>query len=200
MGCDIHLYMEVYNEDKWVDANLYEINEYYKEYSGCSEERMEFLPIPPYRNRNYELFGIFAGVRNQIMKPISPARGIPEDVTSKIEANFIRLDSDAHSSSWLTLAEIKDYQENHKYVKRKGYVSPEVAARVAAGGEKPDSWCGRTNREDWVEIEWEDKLKCIDWFVESVEQYIKVKFQWNHVINEYLKNPEKVRFVFWFDN
>lgn len=81
MGCDIHLHQEV------------KINGVWHHYGH------------PDIDRDYPLFSKMAGVRPQPgIDPISPPRGLPDDVTV-----LTRLDSDdwcGYSHSWLSAEEI----------------------------------------------------------------------------------------------
>lgn len=95
MGCDIHLYVEKKNKNgKWKfvkdDSN---VREFYDEYT----------------NRNYSLFGILAGVREHDNAPISSPKGLPYDSSSDVDKFFKSWDCDAHSTSYLTLRELFEY-------------------------------------------------------------------------------------------
>lgn len=60
-----------------------------------------------YDGRNYELFGILAGVRGNIT-PISYPKGLPFDVTDEVKSLYESWEGCAHSASWITLDEIWD--------------------------------------------------------------------------------------------
>jgi hypothetical protein len=61
-----------------------------------------------YGNRNYTVFGVLAGVRDQNVTPISKPRGLPPDVDPTLR-NELDV-SDYHSLSYLSLKEIRDYK------------------------------------------------------------------------------------------
>lgn len=61
MGCDIHLYFEQKKDGKW--------------------RRIEIDKLLVPDNRNYQLFGFLAGVRDYIITPQFAERGIPEDTS-----------------------------------------------------------------------------------------------------------------------
>lgn len=88
MGCDIHTMAEVKGEYGWLNAG--EINE----------------------DRNYQLFGLLAGVRDDSVKPIASPRGVPSDCTSAYDA-WAKGD-DWHNHSYLTLAELQKAYTEHK--------------------------------------------------------------------------------------
>lgn len=60
-----------------------------------------------YEDRNYELFGILAGVRG-IRTPISDPKGLPVDVTDAVKRLYDLWGLNNHSASWLTFDEIWD--------------------------------------------------------------------------------------------
>lgn len=87
MGCDIHAVLERKAKNSkhyWVSAGNPEIG------------------------RDYEMYALMAGVRNEDeLAPISEPKGVPEDASSEFEALYDVWDADAHSASYLTLAELK---------------------------------------------------------------------------------------------
>lgn len=89
MGCDIHGFVEVKKDGKWLV------------YSQID------------RDRDYKLFAKMANVRNfdSHVEPISDPRGLPDDVSevAKIESDYF--DSDGHSHSWLSKEEIASLRE-----------------------------------------------------------------------------------------
>lgn len=84
MGCDIHAFIE----KREPQSSSY----------SCSIE----FPI----NRDYFLFGLLAGVRYSKCKYIQP-RGFPKDAHWLTEENYEEMKVDAHTPSWLTLAELE---------------------------------------------------------------------------------------------
>lgn len=112
MGCDIHLYLEKYTsvngENKWVNVDHWQINPHY----GIEDNESEYDLVPFYWGRNYDLFSILAGVRGNI-DPIDEPRGLPEDVTETTKREYDKGGRDAHTPSYYTLKEIKDYYYNN---------------------------------------------------------------------------------------
>jgi len=87
MGCDIHAYGEKQTPDG------YEMIE-------------SFFP---FNYRNYGLYGFLANVRNySAVKPISELRGLPA-CSAGVKKEYDEWDSDAHSSSWLSLDELERF-------------------------------------------------------------------------------------------
>lgn len=85
MGCDIHATAEVRTGDGW--------------------RASDWLVFD---GRNYGIFGFLADVRNYSHSPvIAEPRGMPDDVTPEVRGGGEW--TDAHSHSWLTLAELLAY-------------------------------------------------------------------------------------------
>lgn len=86
MGCDIHSHAERKN----------------------AAGQWEKVPdLAPFDSRGYGTFGFLADVRNYSgLTPIAEARGLPEDVSAEVAAEHEGWSSDAHSASWLTVAEM----------------------------------------------------------------------------------------------
>ena len=103
MGCDIHMFREVHRDGKWECLEeTYEEEDWGSDSEGTLTH-LESLDIP----RNYWLFGLLAdGVRTQWEFSWQP-RGLPNDVTELVKADHERWDSDAHTASWLGMAEIQ---------------------------------------------------------------------------------------------
>ena len=83
MGCDIHICTEinksVNKNDIWVNSDDWKYNPYYEIGNTDGEQKYKLKSI--YRNRNYNLFAMLAGVRNYSnITPIAEPRGIPHDV------------------------------------------------------------------------------------------------------------------------
>ena len=112
MGCDIHVYLEKYTSvngvNKWVNVDHWQINPNF----GVDENEREYELIAFYWGRNYDLFSILAEVRGSY-DPIDDPRGLPEDVTDATQKEFERWGRDAHTPSYYTLKELKDYLYNN---------------------------------------------------------------------------------------
>ena len=114
MGCDIHMQVEyrtkVCGTMQWCDGNLYEVNKFHYNYPDDPKYTRVCLIN---ERRNYTLFGLLAGVRNYGTKPIVAPRGFPKDVSKSIAEEYDSWGSDAHSASWLTLAELMNATRSH---------------------------------------------------------------------------------------
>ena len=84
MGCDIHFAVEHKRKFGW-----------------------EVVPHITYSERNYEAFGILAGVRGDEFPPISPPKGEPNDLSEELRNDGVR--GSDHSVTWLSLDEIVAY-------------------------------------------------------------------------------------------
>ena len=114
MGCDIHMQVEyrtkIDGTMQWCDGNLYEVNKFHDSYPDEPKYRRVHLNN---ERRHYTLFGLLAGIRNYGIKPIAPPRGFPKDVSKSITEGYNSWGSDAHSASWLTLAELMNAARSH---------------------------------------------------------------------------------------
>lgn len=82
MGCDIHLHIEIKVGGRWEHYTEAEIG------------------------RWYSLFGKMAGVRDHTVEPISPPKGIPDDMNIITKMDYDNWGSDGHSHSWFNKEEI----------------------------------------------------------------------------------------------
>lgn len=152
MGCDIHAYAERKNGDVWEDVG----------------EIFEHV-------RSYALFGFLADVRNYSeVPPIAPQRGIPDDVSGDVQAAYENWDSDAHSSSWLSLAELLAFDYDQTTEDRR--VTRQIGPRAWDGGCTAEPGDGkRTTFRAFL----------VDWYFAELER---------------LKTIGAERIIFWFDN
>jgi hypothetical protein len=91
MGCDIHSHAEQQDSGRWVG-----------------------LSVEAFKARDYGLFGWLAGVRNYSkMAPIAAGRGFPADASRKAANDYDIWRGDAHSESWVSVAELAalDYEQ-----------------------------------------------------------------------------------------
>lgn len=105
MGCDIHLYVEVKENDEWKGVlNPANTNDYVYDHDNDEE-----IAVPGYRwgfDRNYFAFGILAGVRSSL-ECIYPERGLPSDICQQIKLFSDMYGPDGHTHSYLSLSELK---------------------------------------------------------------------------------------------
>jgi hypothetical protein len=128
MGCDIHLYAEVRRDGKWhrvfppPEARDPWYIEQAANVNGGTYYAVRAL-CTWYHDRNYNVFGMLAGVRAREFRPIAEPRGWPDDLSDEVRAILHAAETaeteDAlpegeiwpgdHSFSWLTLRELLEY-------------------------------------------------------------------------------------------
>lgn len=165
MGCDIHAMIEKktrYCEggsDWWVNAGNPDID------------------------RNYSIFSVLANVRNYNNMPfISKPKGKPEDCCGEFSAWLEDWNGDAHSVSWLTLKELKEFNINQSYYDKRLILSKKDG--------KINAVCQDTNGTHLGEVG------------ETTIFGVFGSNSWNELIlkMEAIGEPENVRLVFFFDN
>lgn len=168
MGCDIHSYVEVRRPDgawQMLAGDLFE-GEY-------EQDRTE-----PFPHRTYGLFGFLADVRNYSHVPsLDKPRGLPEDVSAELAEKYADWGVDAHSASWLTLAELLRHDYDQVFWDRR--VIREIRSGLFDGAATAGEGEGRhlSLREFLGE-----------WYFERLEAMRR------------FGDPGAVRIVFWFDN
>ncbi|MEU9144968.1 hypothetical protein [Streptomyces sp. NPDC048349] len=207
MGTDIHGFVEcVYDVDEpWAAAI-----------------DMDLL----YHGRDYDAFGCLFGVRNFAgFRPLAEGRGLPEDVSSAVRAEFEEWGSDGHSPTWISWAELKrvDWSEPaervdariHEYRRTedgwamygKSAWSPRVAEVAGLARERDPGRLVRYEAHDWPEgTEWpdgEDRLYRIGRLTRR--EAIAAESEWQPLwtVMETLASlygDENVRLTVWFDN
>lgn len=202
MGCDIHVLTEalISVDDKkvWVNVDNWRFNPHYSANNEDGDPEMDLIPI--YRNRNYDLFTLLAGVRDYSgdTQSVSPPKGIPPDAAPQTLAEVERYGSDGHTHSWLTLAEIRAFHETGPTKNYTGLVTPEDSQNLD-NGIFPESWCQGSSNKSLVRREWTMPADDLKWIIAPMEQRLKDVF-WVFS-DEYDKEIEKeIRIVFFFDN
>lgn len=161
MGCDIHTKAETRfiheGEEHWsaVTAHIFP-SPYYRPERPLGEYNEPYTD-EPYKGRNYRLFGFLADVRNgrgfagidtgESVQPIlgfdHPTRGVPDNASEDWK-NYVKdWGQDLHSTSWLTLRELKAADWDTRTVER-GIISAHDYEEIRASQfeAKPDSWSG----------------------------------------------------------
>jgi hypothetical protein len=111
-GCDIYIRLEKINKDgKWVPIDHYQIREDWDDQKNICKT-FPFFPVSIYDGRDYELFGLLAGVRSTYPEPIAEPRGIPESANRYIKDEFAA-NKYLHTPSWLTLGELRKTWYKH---------------------------------------------------------------------------------------
>lgn len=196
MGADIHLFSEkkktVNGVEKWVNADYWKINPYF----GDDEYEPELELVSIYRNRNYNLFSILAGVRGN--DEICPPRGLPDDVSDIVKKESDRWDGDGHSHSYFTLAELKKYYEDNSHSSHNGFLSKRAIKELDEDGKTPYNWV-EWSGPDLEYREWKEDSP-LKQLVEKVDKRMRDEFWIREDDEDSSKFDEKFRIVFWFDN
>lgn len=154
MGCDIHSYAERKNA-----ADQYEMVD----------------NLNPFDDRSYGTFGFLAGVRNySALTPIAEQRGMPIDASARVAAEFDGWGSDAHSASWLTVAELAAFDYDAICEDRR--VMRQIGPNAWSGGCTADA--GEGKQQTYREF-------LGHWFFDDLKK---------------LQDAGAERVVFWFDN
>lgn len=202
MGCDIHVTLERYNKEskRWEPLNLYKKN-----------PDDTFEPIPVYDGRNYELFGLLAGVRGSshffkggygyIVEP----RGLPEDMSSYAQFKWEEgKDEDGrvwwHTPTWYDFCELENYayllDDFNKTIKGKNKEIEELEKKVKHLENRSDEQVFWQDELDDLCEEYEFDYNGIDSLVGFVSDIKNVLYEY-HVLCPKMGD---VRVVLWFDN
>lgn len=169
MGCDIHGFLEVRNQD-----GIWKIKD----------------KIPD--GRNYDWFGVLAGVRNYVNTiPIAEPRGVPIDASVKVMKKIAYWDMDGHSHSWLTL---KDFSEHD-------WESASIDGRMSTVDRKTGKEVGKAS----YSARWGSEPDLYKY--EHLPRVAKdlISNSWRKFLDKMeliatKRGLENVRIVFWFDN
>jgi len=216
MGCDIHCYVEIRTGNSWEKVGKIFDHPWYNpkeptRVDGDYEWNAKKTDSP-YMGRNYELFGILAGVREPDFVRLADPRGLPRDVGMEVKRMSDGWGIDGHSHSYLTLRELLDFNWFQNGTEQWRIVSPEEYDRWKRTG-KPDSRSkgvmgsltrtvsneemekiikqgGEKGISYFTKVTWYETYKscCVNFVTETIPAL------------ERLGDPEEVRIVFWFDN
>lgn len=193
MGCDIHMYVEYRNDNNWRPGDYFVKDGDWADDNGF--ERKEI-----HGGRNYSLFSTLAGVRDYSEKivPVSEPKGIPDDACRYTKKQFNEWGSDAHTPSYLTLSELKAYQDGHPVLHHSGLISPKQQVDLD-NGVLPDSWCQGTSLEGYKRREWSEPNTALIPLIEKLQ--VRAKELLRHEWEKQVPNDDhNIRIVFWFDN
>jgi hypothetical protein len=189
MGCDIHLVVEKRNGNQWErvlppdevrDPWLVEQS---AQETGESRWYRDRVKVTWFDDRNYNLFAILAGVRNNFdFEPISEPRGLPNDLSAEVRklveygdeeedaldaeviAEEAEDDNDVslgdHSQSWLTLRELLDCNWDRE-IKEGGWVDAWNFELWRKHG-KPNAWAGGVGGGRVEHISYREMARKID--------------------------------------
>jgi len=178
MGCDIHLTVELQQEDGgWSSVPEPGATPQY-DWDPCVH--WDFY-------RQYACFAVLAGVRNyDHMKPISEPRGLPVNRALKNESEY-----GDHSYSWLMFSEVLGYDWDQR-VRQSGRIPKEQADWIKAGLlSEPSGYDPRTQPElvdaEWV-VTYREACSNLMIFIRDVRAALPGV------------DPERIRLVFGFDS
>ena len=159
MWCDIHIWAERKT------ANGYDVVKGVQFAEGSA----------PFDWRSYGMFGFLADVRNYSdVPPLAARRDFPDDASHEVAENYDSWSGDAHSASWLSVAELVAFDYDGPVEDRR--VTRQLAHNLWSGGETADPGEGKM-------MTWREFLG--DQFMADLEA---------------LKACDADRVVFWFDN
>jgi len=230
MGCDIHLYVEVYKDGNWISAD---------EWEEVKWNGHKFMDIPYgkayYDDRNYNLFAILADVRNGYgfagvktgfgFKPIDDPRGLPFDVSEILAKEGDNVDY--HSHSWFTVQELMDYDWTQTTELIGVINAPEYLSMRLYEQDRPRTYCADVTGKSIIRVDQQEMNKLIDETIKDIEDdyskmeavkenlgnvYTAVKWSMHYYecASKFLSHTlprlwrlgyyDQVRIVFWFDN
>lgn len=217
MGCDIHCFAEVKKNGNWEKVgSVFKDPSYdwYKEnYKELPYYVKEFTDSP-YDGRNYALFSMLANVRNHYdIVPISNPKGLPDDISNDVKAEYAIWHDDSHSRSWLTVRELKEYDWKNQVANYNGWLNVDEY-KAFTSGEKNFGYAGDVGGRCVIKLSKEqmDRKISQNSFEENLSYYVycewtqfyyqDAEFFVDEVIPELesLGEPDDVRIVFWFDS
>jgi hypothetical protein len=221
MGCDIHGYIEV----KKNDLRFHGFVEVQK-YASWDDWDMAF-DIKAILGRNYGMFGLLFGVRDDVFSPVAKSRGLPENVSDEVKAASQAWGVDGHSHSWITIQEINaiNWDERSNNLSSHVYMFPEGSDEWTSGF----GWSSALDQDEYDIIDtggsiqkdgitykrlFETKGDSLsgDWkllfqIMNDLEKYYQAQPRYEEVVES--DNPvppvvyhdtSRVRLVVWFDN
>jgi hypothetical protein len=173
MGCDIHGFLEVKEDEKW---------KILKEVPG---------------DRDYDIFGLLFGVRNyvNVRYPIAEQRGLPKYSDSEYKERkkywgFDRFEEDSHSHTWISTDDILEYDFSHvSHDTRCTWFKDGINQKTKSGGNLKGIINQDTDERKHLWISGNEILESSYW--KSFLQEMK------ELSNKYGNNG--VRVVVWFD-
>lgn len=167
--------------------------------------------------RNYNLFGVLAGVRSSDVPQIDEPRGLPEDASPYVEKESNYWGWDGHSHSYLTLRDIKEF-DWEQGLTDSGWVTEDVYKQFKEAGD-PYPCCEWAGGPNVVMLDSNDEMDDIisGKAKRNPEAKYYTKIRWTYPIKQFAghfydytipeleklsedSNGEDVRLIFWFDN
>lgn len=161
MGCDIHMCVEYRRgrDEKWRSGDYFHsINPI--------DPNGQYHRVDLYDDRCYSLFAVLADVRNSGYEIIDDPRGLPEDVTDYVKADYDSWGLDAHSCSFFTLRELKEWDERHEPTNMFGgrILEPLIERLIQRANELGVVYDFEWKRADSKVYEKAENIRIIFWF------------------------------------
>ncbi len=172
MGCDIHIAIQVRDGDRWTEIPWQRVWRFLPPVAG--------FPVAPdgFTDRNYDLFGILANVRNgtgfagiktgEGWAAIAPNRGLPSGFDPETVAPDPMWPDEGprymgdHSWTWIDLVELKAIPWDSIASSRRGVLEwTEWRRWRKEGGVNPRSWSGDVSGPGVIILE-EYQAICMD--------------------------------------
>ena len=119
MGCDIHIHSETKQGNAWICDQA--------EFLVQEDDGYISLAGFPSGDRDYWFFGLLSdGVRTDWPWSFI-GKGFPQDASKEVELVYLQMYDDAHSSSYLNRAELKEKLEELKVIRATHLITPKVS-------------------------------------------------------------------------
>jgi hypothetical protein len=201
--------------------------EFTAEHGACPNCGGKGIVTGCYSERRYWLFGVLAGVRSDRYPPIANPRDWPQDMSDELRKVLDwdgayesthdgpygnRVDGPGdHSASWLLVAEILDYVGRGGSTTHEGFVSSEVYAKwKAAGGGRPQEWCGGVGGAEIIDNAEADRrlslpdpgrwYTLVEWTGGLREDMGAAFFDFLQAVLQAAGDPHAARLIFNFDS
>ena len=159
MGCDIRMVLEKKCEGgEWVGLHNYPHLSIVA-FGGNLPEQVLKRAWAKIRNRNYELFGRLAGVRQDGPDPL----GVPEDVSQLARVEISGWGDDGHSHSYLSLREF-----TKRYVACSDHIGKAAADRLRGDSKIKDAeiiCAGGYDAHEYEDVDTSNDVRIVFWFV-----------------------------------
>lgn len=161
MGCDIHMCIEYKTEG----GKNWRCGDYFHTVNPLDSNK-ELYRVDLYDARCYSLFAVLADVRNGGYTPIDTPRGLPDDVTDYVRADYESWGLNAHSCSFLTLRELKEWDERRKPINSFGgrILEPLIDRLVRRADELGVIYDFEWDRPDHNTYKKAEQIRIIFWF------------------------------------
>ena len=182
IGADIHIHCEYKDEIGWHNCDNHVWNDITNEY--------EFEDL--YWGRNYDLFGILAGVRSSEYPQIDEPRGLPKDMSAKTKEYADEWEGDAHSHSYITMRELLKWRD--KYTRKWRKLKKKYGVVKCS-----DSYYGDYIIDDNDEVTFKEEHHMLDYLISLLKLKMDNYF-YCYEEEDFYNKGDDFRIVFWFDS